>query len=285
MALNVKTFFTRLGSAAVFSALMMLAFLSNEWAFMALFFVVNILCLREYAHIVERILAVQFARNVKMNFYLMGVSAFLLICSLQLIPCANASSVMLNRFVYYFNGLLIGASITFVVFKRNRFAWYLLTGIGYISLSLGLFVQLRYQSLLLPLILLLSIWMNDTMAYLCGSFFGKTKLIPAISPNKTVEGSLGGLLFTLAFVAVWGYFTDWFPLWQWIGFGVIAAIVGSIGDLAESKLKRMADIKDSGTLMPGHGGALDRFDSLLLAAPMAFLFALIFMKCFPYIVL
>jgi phosphatidate cytidylyltransferase len=130
--------------------------------------------------------------------------------------------------------------------------------------------------------LLLSIWMNDTLAYLCGSFFGKTKLIPSISPNKTIEGTLGGLLFTLAFVAVWGYFTNWFPVWQWIAIGLIASVVGSVGDLAESKLKRMADIKDSGSMMPGHGGALDRFDSLLLAAPVAFLFAVACMKCFAY---
>ncbi len=214
MALNVKTFFTRLGSAAVFSAIMMLAFLWNEWAFIALFFLVNILCLREYASIVEKILRVRFSRNEKMNFYLLGVSAFLLTCTLQLLPCSNEALLFLHHYLYYFFGLLIGALLTFIFFKRNQASWYLLTGIGYISLALGLFVQLRFLSLLLPLILLLSIWMNDTLAYLCGSFFGKTKLIPSISPNKTIEGTVGGLLFTMAFVAVWGYYTNWFPVWQ-----------------------------------------------------------------------
>lgn len=285
MALNIKTFFTRLGSAAIFSAIMLLAFLSNEWAFIALFFVVNILCLREYAGIIEKILQVQFSRNEKMNFYLLGVSAFLVICSLNLLPCANQASAFLNQFLYYFIGLFVGALLTFSLFKRSKYAWYLITGIGYISLALGLFVQLRFQSLLLPLILLLSIWMNDTLAYLTGSFIGKTKLIPSISPNKTVEGTLGGVFFTMAFVAIWGYFTTWFPLWQWIAIGLIASVAGSLGDLAESKLKRMAGVKDSGSLMPGHGGALDRFDSLLLAAPVAFLFAVIFIKCLTYIVL
>lgn len=199
--------------------------------------------------------------------------------------CRNETAEILQQFFYYFFGLFLGALITFFLFKRSKYAFYLISGIGYISLAFGLFVQLRFQSLLLPLILLLSIWMNDTLAYLSGSFFGKTKLIPSISPNKTVEGVVGGFLFTQAFVLIWGYYTAWFPLWQWLAFGMIASVVGTLGDLAESKLKRMANIKDSGTLMPGHGGALDRFDSLLLAAPVAFLFAVICMKCFTYAIL
>lgn len=279
MALNAKTFFTRLGSAAIFSAIMMLAFLTNEWAFMALFFVINILSLREYASIVEKILQIQFSKNEKMNFYMIGVSVFILTCCLLLIPCPNIIATFLNKFFFYFLGLLLGSLILFFFFKRSKNSLYLLTGIGYISLSLGLLVQLRFQSLLLPLILLLFIWMNDTLAYLTGSLFGKTKFIPSISPNKTIEGTLGGFLFTLAFAFIWGYFTNWFPVWQWICLGLIAAVIGTLGDLAESKLKRMAGIKDSGALMPGHGGALDRFDSLLLAAPVAFIFAVIFMKC------
>nr|MBP6314717.1 phosphatidate cytidylyltransferase [Chitinophagaceae bacterium] len=284
MALNVKVFFTRLGSAAIFSAIMLWAFLSKEWAFAGLFFIINILCLREYAFIVERILEVSFSRNEKMNFYIMGVAVFLLICALPLNTCETLFTVYVSQFVFYFLGILIGACITFLFFLKNKKAYYLLTGIGYISLALGLLVQLRYQSLLLPLILMLLIWMNDTMAYLTGSFIGKTKFIPSISPNKTLEGLLGGFFFTFLFAFIWGYFTHWFPIAHWMVFALIAGLVGTAGDLVESKLKRMAEIKDSGSLMPGHGGALDRFDSLLLTAPVAFLFALIFMKCFPYVV-
>ena len=284
MALNIKTFFTRLGSAAIFSAIMMLAFLTNEWAFIALFFIVNILCLNEYARIVERILKISFSRNEKMNFYLSGIALFLIVCCLPLLPCQNSVSHFLTHFMFYFLGLFLGAVLLFFMTKKSKYAYFLLTGLGYISLALGLFVQLRFQSLLLPLILLFFIWMNDTLAYLTGSFFGKTKYIPSISPNKTLEGTIGGILFTLAFAFVWGYFTHWFPIWQWLVMGILASIGGTLGDLAESKLKRMADIKDSGNLMPGHGGALDRFDSLLITAPLVFLFAIIFMKCFPYVV-
>ena len=98
MALNIKTFFTRLGSAAIFSAIMMLAFLTNEWAFIALFFIVNILCLNEYARIVERILKISFSRNEKMNFYLSGIALFLIVCCLPLLPCQNSVSQFLTHF-------------------------------------------------------------------------------------------------------------------------------------------------------------------------------------------
>jgi phosphatidate cytidylyltransferase len=184
--------------------------------------------------------------------------------------------------LFYGLGMGIGFLIFFFSGKRTPGSVVLLSGLGYIPLALGLLVQMRFQSLLLPLILVLFIWMNDTMAYLSGSFVGKTPFFPAISPKKTVEGTIGGILFTMAFAAIWGYFVHWFPLWQWVGLALIASLVGTLGDLAESKLKRMAGIKDSGQIMPGHGGALDRFDSLLLAAPVAFLFALFVMDCLPY---
>lgn len=284
MALNTQIFFTRLGSAAVFSAIMLLAFLTNEWSFIALFFVVNILCLREYIFIVEKILHTQFSKNEKMNFILIGISTFTLICCLPINMCNNFISTFLSNFLFYFLGLSIGAFITFFIFKKNKKAIYLLTGIGYISLSLGLLVQIRFQSLLLPVIFLLFIWMNDTLAYLTGSFIGKTPFFPSISPKKTIEGTLGGIVFTMIFAATWGYFVDWFPMWQWITFGLIASIIGTIGDLIESKLKRLANIKDSGNLMPGHGGALDRFDSLLLVSSIAFLFCVLFVKCLEYII-
>lgn len=121
------------------------------------------------------------------------------------------------------------------------------------------------------------IWCNDTLAYLVGSFIGKTPLTK-ISPKKTWEGTVGGVILTLVSVAVWAYFkeTD-YNIIQWVGLALVAAIAGTFGDLLESKLKRMADVKDSGAIMPGHGGALDRFDSLLIATPFAFIYVCIFM--------
>jgi len=282
MAFDLKTFLTRVGSAVVFAAIMLVGLLWNEWAFIGLFLLVTILALKEYRILLEKIANVNFSKQEKANYMAVGIATYLVLISLQINVCNNLINSMLNHAQFYFIGLLIGFLILFFMFKKNANANYLLSGIGYVALSLGLMVQLRYQSLLLPVILIFSIWINDSMAYLTGSFIGKTKIAPSISPKKTIEGTIGGILFTLVIVFIWGINTSWFPVWQWLVIGAIASIVGTIGDLVESKLKRMADVKDSGNIMPGHGGALDRFDSLLFAAPFAFLFALLAIACFEF---
>lgn len=279
MAFNFQTFLTRLGSAVVFALIMLIGFLSNEWAFIALFFIVHILCLFEYTLLVEKITQVSYTKNEKMNLYFIGISLFLLVISLKINPCENNISTLFNQFTYYFLGLFIGSLLMFFFFKKSSKTFYLFTALGYITLSFALLVHLRFQSILLPIIILLFIWMNDSLAYLTGSFLGKRKFAPSISPNKTIEGTLGGILFTIAFAFLWGYYTNWFPLWQWIVLGLISSLIGTIGDLAESKLKRMAQVKDSGKLMPGHGGALDRFDSLIFVSPIVFIFSILFIKC------
>src|SRR5690606_30724757 len=133
-------------------------------------------------------------------------------------------------------------------------------------------LYLRHLSLCIPLALVLMIWMNDTMAYLVGSFIGKTPF-SKISPKKTWEGTGGGVLLTLIGAVIWGYYSPYYQMTDWIMLALCACIGGTAGDLLESKLKRLADVKDSGTMMPGHGGALDRFDSLLIATPFAFAYA------------
>lgn len=128
----------------------------------------------------------------------------------------------------------------------------------------------------LPLSVFVFLWMNDTGAYLCGSLLGKHKLFPRISPGKSWEGSIGGgiLVITVA-VLVW-YLTEQYQLNQlglsaleWAGLGLTVVIFGTWGDLVESLFKRTLGIKDSGNILPGHGGMLDRFDSSLLAIPAA----------------
>lgn len=115
-------------------------------------------------------------------------------------------------------------------------------------------------------------WLNDTFAYMTGSIAGKHKLAVHISPNKTWEGSLGGLLFSLAGAYVLFLIFGQISLFQWFGLAVITVVFGSLGDLFESLLKRSAGIKESGKLIPGHGGILDRFDSVLIAAPFVYLY-------------
>ena len=129
---------------------------------------------------------------------------------------------------------------------------------------------------ILPLSVFVFLWMNDTGAYLCGSLLGKHKLFPRISPGKSWEGSIGGgILVILVAVLVW-YLTDQYQLNQfgltaveWAGLGLTVVVFGTWGDLVESLLKRTLGIKDSGNILPGHGGMLDRFDSSLLAIPAA----------------
>lgn len=115
--------------------------------------------------------------------------------------------------------------------------------------------------------LFIMIWSNDSFAYLIGKNFGKHKLLPRISPKKTVEGFVAGLIGSVvAAIAVHAYF-DIFPLWVCIGMGLIASIMGTAGDLIQSRFKRQAGVKDSGILMPGHGGLYDRLDSIIYVSP------------------
>jgi phosphatidate cytidylyltransferase len=117
--------------------------------------------------------------------------------------------------------------------------------------------------------LLLMTWMNDSGAYVIGSKFGKTKLIPRISPNKTWEGSIGGVVVTYITAFVLSYFFPEKNIQDWFVLATIVAVFGSVGDLIESMLKRSVGVKDSGDLLPGHGGLLDRFDAFIFLLPFA----------------
>lgn len=122
--------------------------------------------------------------------------------------------------------------------------------------------------------LILLIWANDTFAYLSGSKFGKKKLFPRVSPGKSWEGFVGGLAAAMAFGFTYGYFYD--SQAKWVIYGVLMAVFGTMGDLIESHIKRLAHVKDSGKILPGHGGVLDRFDALIYALPFIFFIDLFF---------
>ena len=128
----------------------------------------------------------------------------------------------------------------------------------------------------LPLSVFVFLWMNDTGAYLCGSLLGKHKLFPRISPGKSWEGSIGGGILVMAIAVLVWWLSDQYQLNQlglstieWVGLGLTVVVFGTWGDLVESLFKRTLGIKDSGNILPGHGGMLDRFDSSLLAIPAA----------------
>ncbi len=121
----------------------------------------------------------------------------------------------------------------------------------------------------------LIVWSNDVFAYLVGVSIGRHKMAPRISPNKSWEGFAGGIVGATLVAAAIGHFLMGGNVWLWTAFGVVVALTSVAGDLAESLLKRRAGVKDSGRLLPGHGGALDRFDAMLGAIPAAFLFLIV----------
>jgi len=161
-----------------------------------------------------------------------------------------------------------------------------LLGLLYISLPIILMILFRIENAegkddnflkILPCVIVFSIWINDTMAYLVGSFIGKNPL-SKISPKKTWEGTIGGIILCVIVIALFGNTTGYYSLRDWIIIPLCCGIFGTFGDLLESKIKRMAAVKDSGNLLPGHGGFLDRFDSLLIAIPFVFVYYLLFMR-------
>jgi len=155
-----------------------------------------------------------------------------------------------------------------------------LLGVVYVGLPFTLLTDISlgpdgYAPLRVLGLLLLN-WSNDTMAYLVGSRFGKTPFFSRISPKKTWEGTLGGIAFT--FFAGW-LLSNWignYSFGEWMLLAAVVAVFGTLGDLVESMLKRSIHIKDSGSLLPGHGGLLDRFDSFLFVLPFAWLALMIF---------
>ncbi|MHA3788900.1 phosphatidate cytidylyltransferase [Flavobacterium hauense] len=153
---------------------------------------------------------------------------------------------------------------------------------GYVILPFLLIIKLPFliQDIYSPYIIIGSfilIWTNDTFAYIVGKTLGKHKLFERISPKKTIEGFLGGLVFTIIGAYILSCFDNFLnPVFNssliWIGAAIILVIFGTLGDLVESQLKRKAGVKDSGNIMPGHGGILDRLDSIIFAIPFLFLY-------------
>ncbi|MCD8436942.1 phosphatidate cytidylyltransferase [Tenacibaculum dicentrarchi] len=190
----------------------------------------------------------------------------------------------------YFSGFLIGFSflgligllyylITTKPIKTKQTSQKITLHIVYLILPFYFLIKLpfikeNYHPNIIIYIILL-IWTNDSFAFLVGKNFGKHKLFESVSPKKTIEGFMGGMFFAIlgAFlIEEFGEYPKYFSILNWIFIAIIVTVFGSLGDLVESKFKRQANIKDSGTIMPGHGGLLDRLDSLFFLAPFVYLY-------------
>ncbi len=208
------------------------------------------------------------------EYYLFGMLIYIIIglSGLGYIDVRNTAIVFVLFFV----------QIAIELFRKEKPQWAnittILAGYIYVSLPFALMNSLFYTGavdqprvgILIGVFVL--IWTSDIFAYLTGSMFGKHKLFERISPKKTWEGSLGGLLFALVAAYILSVFVNQLSLTEWLILAVIMVISGTLGDLVESLLKRNAGVKDSGNIFPGHGGVLDRFDAVLFAIPSVFVF-------------
>jgi phosphatidate cytidylyltransferase len=186
--------------------------------------------------------------------------------------------------VGFWAGVIFMVALPLIMLMDSRIVFlgnilYSIVGVIYISIPLGLLLELRTHwskdiaslSYTIPLLIIFSLWINDTMAYIVGSIVGKTPL-SKISPKKTWEGTVGGIVLTVVVISLIAYLTKRISIVDAGIMSGIAAVSGTFGDLFESKLKRMAGVKDSGHIMPGHGGFLDRFDSLLFSSLFVWLY-------------
>ena len=295
MALNRHTFQTRAMTAVLFAVIMLAGLLWNQWSFLVLFSIIHFGCWIEYQKLVALIdpgykninpfhkYGIMIAGYGLMLFFthdwyitdtvsLHSIGMILALICLFLIPISEllfSKQFVVKNIAHSFFGLMyISLSWALMLHIRSSPLWMAKNGQQSIEHFFALMEAVT--AYLIPLIIVCSIWINDTMAYLVGSLIGKTPL-SSISPKKTWEGTIGGMILaiTAAAVIAWSFDLEMFKV---VGIASIASIAGAFGDLLESKLKRLAGVKDSGHFMPGHGGFLDRFDSLLLAIPFVWLF-------------
>ena len=292
MALNAATFKLRALTTLFFVIIMLSGLLINQWSFFLLFSFIHFGCWAEY----QKLIALTDSEYKQITgFHKYGIRftgwAFMMWMTND---AYMIGTLPLSEIGWWLMLILIFAMPVVEVLFSKQFnlknIGYSLFGLLYISVSWGLMIDLRAEGIIvfgglftfdlgwvLPCVLIASIWINDTMAYIVGSLIGKTPL-SSISPKKTWEGTLGGAILAISAVTLIGYYTlgmsDYISL---IIISSIAAVIGTAGDLFESKLKRMAGVKDAGNIMPGHGGFLDRFDSLLFAIPFVWLYVKIFL--------
>ena len=276
-----NNFLQRAITGILFVGIIVGCILYSPLAFGALFVIVSALTIREFGHLVNQGGEVSINKTITM---LGGAYLFLAIMGF----CIDAAGS--NVFIPYLV-LLIYLMVSELYLKKKNpvldWAFSMLSQL-YIALPFALLNVLAFHNdvttssvsynPILPLSVFIFLWLNDTGAYCFGSLFGKHRLFERISPKKSWEGSIGGGIVAIASAFVLGHFFPVMTMLQWAGLALVVVVFGTWGDLTESLLKRQLHIKDSGSILPGHGGMLDRFDSSLMAIPAAvvYLYAITF---------
>lgn len=273
MALDTKKFMTRTASAAVFVVLLLGCVWFNPITLLVFFTLVGLIGLWEFYRLANRLGKTPF-RPIGFFLHLASVG-MLLFCmwnNFFSIPPAIIIALILAGPVYLLVELFKPVSS---VFNTSG----VLMGFLYITIPCLLLIYMGVKAAQNSLNgfepyrvlgMIFFIWINDTGAYLVGSFIGKHKMYERISPGKTWEGTAGGIILAFAFSFLMVKIFPQLELQDWMVIAVLVGIFGTLGDLVESMLKRLAGVKDSGNIMPGHGGVLDRFDSLIFVTPFVF---------------
>ena len=275
-----NNFIQRAVTGVLFVIVLVGCILYSPLSFGILFTIISALSVHEFAHLVSKSCEVSINKTITA---LGGAYLFLALMSF-----CTQQSVGARVFLPYL-GLLLYMMITELYLKKKNptgnWAYSMLSQL-YVALPFALLNVLAFQNSpetssvtynpILPLSIFVFIWLSDTGAYCVGSLIGKHRLFERISPKKSWEGSIGGGIFSIASSLGFAHFFPFMPGWQWVGLAIVVVIFGTWGDLTESLMKRQLGIKDSGNILPGHGGMLDRFDSALMAIPAAvvYLYAL-----------
>lgn len=267
-----SNFLQRAITGVIFVAVLVGCILGGPISFTILFALISALTINEFGTIVNR------RENTRMNkpiSILAGLFLFLCFGYIGVVPGANEIFIPYLFLILY---LFISELYKKQPNPLNNWAYAMMSQI-YIALSFALLNVLAYHSSaadsvsqynpILPLSIFIFNWVNDTGAYCTGMLFGKHRLFERISPKKSWEGSIGGAVFSIIAAIVLAHFFTFLSTGIWIGLGLTVVVFGTWGDLTESLMKRTLGIKDSGNILPGHGGMLDRLDSTLMAVPAA----------------
>lgn len=263
----------RIITAVIGVSIILAAVLYNEWTFWLLFLAISVLTQREFYKLLK------LDANLPLTFY--GTFCGIVLNALTFF----IEKDLLSFKFYYVIVPLLTTTFFIKLYKKKDtkpFAnlGYTFLGITYVAVPFALINELvltdsGYEPELI-LGCLFILWANDSGAYFAGRFLGKRKLFERVSPKKTWEGFFGGAILGLIIAFILTQYFDSIEPWQWYGIAVIISVTGTLGDLVESLFKRSIAIKDSGSMIPGHGGFLDRFDGLLLSMP----FIVTFLKIF-----
>ena len=272
-----NNFIQRAITGIIFVGVLIGCILGGPISFTLLFALITALTIHEFGNIVSKQPDVEINKPICM---LAGVFLFFGFAYLGVMP---GQTEILIPYLFLIIYLLVSELYLKKKNPLNNWAYAMMSQI-YIALSFAMLNVLAYHSIgnegelshyqvqynpILPLSIFIFTWINDTGAYCTGILFGKHRLFERISPKKSWEGSIGGGVFSIIAAIVMAHYFPFMPISIWIGLALTVVIFGTLGDLTESLLKRTIGIKDSGNILPGHGGMLDRFDSTLMAVPAA----------------